>query len=337
MKLKKFIETKKFNLLICVLSYFIILMLLFAFKSDLSLIMAISAIYFFTSIIGPVFEFLKKRIFYDKMLQNLALLDKKYLILETLSKPDFYEGEILYDILYEINKSMIEQINIHRTSSEDFKEYLEMWIHEIKIPISSLILLCHNHKNLNDKTLLEEIKKLDDYIDQILYYVRSNNTEEDFTIKEISLDKVVSSIALKNKDTLLENKIDFLVNVKDVVVQSDQKWLEFILNQIINNSIKYKRTKVESFIKIEARDTEKRIMLSISDNGIGIPPEDLPRVWNKSFTGTNGRNRTKSTGMGLYIAKKLCDKLGHQITIESEQNSYTKVTIIFAKNDFYKF
>ena len=235
----------------------------------------------------------------------------------------------------DINKSMIENVSSYINSTKDFKDYIEMWIHEVKIPISSLILMTHNHKNQVPKEYIEEIKRLDNYIDQILYYVRSNYTSEDFIFKKVKLEKIISSVALKNKDDLLENKIDLIVDIKNTEVYTDTKWLEFILNQIINNSIKYKKDIPNSYIQIKTHEDNNQITLSIKDNGIGIPKSDIPNVFKKSFTGTNGRDKIKSTGMGLYIAKKLCTKLGHKIEIESEEKEYTIVKITCGKNKLY--
>lgn len=142
-------------------------------------------------------------------------------------------------------------------------------------------------------------------------------------IKEKSLQEIIKNVALKNKDDLLASKVKLDVNVNNIKVLTDAKWLEFILNQIINNSIKYKRNNVESYIKIIAKEDKEKTYLSIYDNGIGIPKKDIPRVFEKSFTGENGRIIAKSTGMGLYIVKKLCDKLGHKINIESKKKEYT--------------
>ena len=231
---------------------------------------------------------------------------------------------------------MIENVKEYSLNVANFKEYVEMWIHEVKIPISSLTLLNHNHQDQIDRRCVEEIRKLDNYIDQILYYVRSENAEKDYIIKEKDLQETIKNVALKNKDDLLENNIKLEVDINNEKVLTDSKWLEFILNQIINNSIKYKKDDVESYVKISIIEDKEKIYLSIYDNGISIPSKDISRVFNKSFTGENGRLREKSTGMGLYIAKKLCDKLGHKITIESKLGEYTKVTIIFSKNDFYK-
>lgn len=155
-------------------------------------------------------------------------------------------------------------------------------------------------------------------------------------IKETNLKKIINNVAMKNKNDLLENNISFIVEAQNEMVLTDSKWLEFIINQIVSNSIKYTRSDVDKVIKLKVEELPKQIDLHIYDNGIGIPAKDLKRVFEKTFTGENGRNRSKSTGMGLYIVKKLCDKLGHKIIVKSVQNEYTDVIISFSKNDFYK-
>lgn len=312
----------------------IIILLLLAFKVRFSLIMVVTFLLITENILLLMIDYFRKKNFYTSLSQKLEELDKKYLILEMMSRPSFYEGKILYDTIYETDKSMIENVNEYLSNIEDFKDYIEMWIHEVKIPISSLVLMSHNHKELNN-TYINEVKKLNDYVDQVLYYVRSNYAENDYIIKENNLDKIIKDVILKNKDELLLNNINIETNIKENKVLTDSKWLEFILNQIINNSIKYKKDN-DSIIKIESFKENDKTILSIYDNGIGINKKDIKNVFKKSFTGENGRNLSKSTGMGLYIAKRLCDKLGHKILIESEKNEYTIVKIIFGNNDYYK-
>lgn len=336
MRLNKYLFDKLFSILLVLFFYFIILLLLLTFKVDHSFLIAITFVFFTMNFSLFFIDYFRKKKFYDELVHNVDLLDKKYLVLETISKPNFYEGEVFYHTLYEIDKSMAENVKKSKKDVEDFKEYIEMWIHEVKIPISSLTLLCHNHKDKLNKTYLNQVKRLDNYIDQVLYYVRSNYTEEDFIIKRVSLEKVVSNVLLKNKDDLLENKIDMEVHLEGLEVYSDAKWLEFILNQIINNSMKYKRENVDSFIKISATTIEDKVVLSILDNGIGIQKKDLGKVFRKSFTGENGRNKIKSTGMGLYIADKLCKKMGHVLEISSTYQESTEVKIIFGKNKLYR-
>lgn len=283
-----------------------------------------------------VWDFLRRKKFYDTLFMNLERLDKKYLVLETVREPLFYDGKLLCQILYETNKSMCENVNQYKKSVEDFKEYIEMWVHEVKLPLASLRLMCHNHKDSIDKRYVEQIRKIDNYTEQVLYFVRSEHAEKDFLIKEVELSRLIRKAVLNHKDDLIENAIEVHAEKLDTVVLSDGKWMEFILNQIVNNAIKYRDAKKESYIRITAEDFPDRTVLRVEDNGIGIAESDLSRVFEKSFTGENGRIGAKSTGMGLYISRKLCASLGHLLNIESQKGQYTIVSITFAKNDYYK-
>ena len=335
MKFSKYVFDKWLEILFALFGYFIVLMMLFAFKISKEVIIGMTVVFLliFTMII--LTGYIKRRKFYTNLINNVDKLDKKYLVLEMLNEPSFYDGKILYQVLYEINKSMNENVKDLEISLNDFKEYVELWIHEIKLPISSLVLMNHNHKINVDKKYDEQIRRIDDYVDQILYFVRSENAEKDYLIKDTSLKKVINSVAMKNKNDLLERNISFEVELSDIKVLTDSKWLEFIVNQVVSNSMKYTKDN-NSIIKISAVETSKQVDLIIYDNGIGIPEKDIKRVFEKTFTGENGRATSKSTGMGLYIVKKLCRKLGHKVRIESKEGEYTKVVISFAKNDFYK-
>lgn len=336
MKFRKYLMDKGFSLVLWIIMYHILLLLMFAFKTEGSMVVAVTVIMSGCGISILLINFFRKKRFYDEVINNLEQLDKKYLILETVNMPEFYEGELMYQFLYEINKSMLERIGEYEFSINDFKDYVEMWIHEIKIPLSSLSLMARNHRDTFDKRVNQQIKRLDDHVEQVLYYVRSENAEKDYLINENSLNDIVSNVVMRNKDDLLEKNIELTVSGVDKLILTDSKWLEFILNQIINNSVKYINGTVQACIRIQARaeGTEKTV-LTVYDNGIGIPEDDLKRVFEKSFTGKNGRTGVKSTGMGLYIAKKLCDKLGHGLMIESREQEYTKVSLVFMRNPYF--
>ena len=335
MNIGTYIKEKKENIILFIILVIILLFLLDLFgvnKYLTIMILSLLSIYF---IVDFLTFYLKRKKYYDNFLNNLNLLDKKYLILETLEEPEFLDGKFFYDALYKIDKSMMENINNYRNETEDFKEYVEMWIHEIKIPIAGLMLMYHNNKTVN-KNFLDQLNSLDNLTDQILYYVRSNYAEKDFLIKEASMDKIINEVLLKNKDSILENHIDVTVEVKNIKVLTDSKWLVFILNQIINNSIKYCDNNRKSYIMFYIEDNEKETTLHIKDNGIGVNASDLKHVFDKSFTGENGRKMRNSTGFGLYISKKLIEKLGHKISATSEENKCFEIAITFGENDLYK-
>lgn len=336
MKLSKYLKNNFLIILLFIVIIAIIGLILISFKTNKQAIIGVMFTVAIGFILFIIYDFRRRNKFYNKFLNDLDLLDQKYLIVEMLEKPSFYDGEILYDSLYEIDKSMTEKIKEYSLSIKDFKEYIEMWIHEVKLPLASINLMIHNHKELSDKKIIEQLKRIDDDVEQVLYYVRSENAEKDYLIKETRLDKIISNVAMKNKDILLENKIDLIVDADDMKVLTDSKWLEFIVNQIVSNSIKYIRSGVEHYIRITAEKNNKNTILKIYDNGIGIEKSDLHKVFDKTFTGSNGRKIETSTGMGLYITKQLCKKLGHKIAIDSKENEFTEVSIVFNKNDFYE-
>lgn len=335
MKLTSYLRDKLYFILISFFTVLIITLMFMAFKIDKYIIFVTIFIVSISYVAVFLIDYYRKKKFYDNLLFNIDSLDKAYLVLETLEEPTFYEGKLIFDALYKINKSMLENVNSIKRQNKDFKEYVEMWIHEVKIPLSSILLTINNHKKDAILKIRSNVKRLEDYVDQVLYYVRQEFAEKDYMIKKVNLASIIKNVGLKNMDDLLEEKIEFKVSNVDTYVFTDSKWLEFIIGQIINNSIKYKRNIKSSFIKIYTEENKTKTTLVIEDNGIGIPESDIKQVFNKSFTGENGRTRSKSTGMGLYIAKSLCEKMGHEISIESEINKYTKVTISFFKNDFY--
>lgn len=283
-------------------------------------------------------QWTKRNRYYTRLQKNTSRLDQAYLVHETIEKPDFYEGRIMYEVLEEVDRSMTDHVKEYRLAMEGFKEYVELWIHEIKLPVASLRLAIHNQGEKKDpakQKMTGAIHRIQGYLDQILYYVRSENTEKDYRIRYCSLSDLIRAVAMENKDELLGSQIQLQVSVGEIQVLTDEKWLIFVLNQLINNSIQYcDRKKAEQKICLNASNEGQRVVLQVYDNGIGMPSQDVPRAFEKSFTGENGRNYRRSTGMGLYIVKKLCDKLGHRIRLESVRGEYTKVTLEFYQSDF---
>ena len=279
------------------------------------------------------YDYYRKSIFYQDFINKLNKLDKKCLITELIKKPNFLDGKILYDSLYEIDKSMYEEIEQYLQNINDFKEYIELWVHEVKLPIASSKLMIYNHET-DKRKLQEQINRIENYVEQVLYYIRLENSEHDYLLKKCNLGKIIHKVIKRNQDSLLFHKISIEIkNINEIVI-SDSKWLEFIINQIISNSIKY-RSKKDCKILFNVINDNNTIALEIIDNGIGIDKKEQKYVFNKSFTGQNGRLVSSSTGMGLYITKSLCDKLGHKIKLESTLHKYTKVSIYFNDDQYY--
>lgn len=279
-------------------------------------------------------EYYRKKKYYNNLKNKLEELGEKYLISEIIETPNFAEGKILKEILQETEKSMVENVNGYKHLTEDYKEYIELWIHEVKIPIATGKMIIENNKSEVTQSIDEELDKIENYVEQALFYARSNVPEKDYLVKKQSLKEIVNTSVLKNKRSLIQNKVKLNLHDLDGQVYTDSKWCTFIINQIIQNAVKYSKDNNKE-IEVFSKDNKENTVLYIKDNGIGIKKSEITRVFEKGFTGTNGRKLgQKSTGMGLYLCKKLCDKLGLRIEINSEENIGTEIKIVFPKNSF---
>ena len=267
----------------------------------------------------------KKHFYYLQCVMNN--LEKKYLITQVIDRPEEFVEQFYFDLLRKAEKSMLEEITSIRHAHTDYREYIEQWVHEIKGPLTSLRLKCENDESGVIQSIIFEIGQIENYIEQALFFARSENMDKDFLIRKITLRDMVNAAVIQNKH-LLVNNISLNIQSLNKTVYSDSKWLEFIVSQIIINSAKYKN-EADSILKIYTETRNNTIMLKIEDNGIGISQSELPRIFDKGFTGTNGRNIQRSTGLGLYLCKQLCEKLGHEINITSTPGKGTTATIIF--------
>lgn len=285
--------------------------------------------------ISLIIEYFTKRNFYNNISNILDELDEKYLITEIINTPSFIEGEILKDTLEQIDKAMIENVNRYKYMQEDYKEYIELWIHEIKIPIAASKMIIENNKSDITRSIDEELEKVENYIEQALYYARSNTVDKDYYIKKVELKDIVNESIRKNKNVLIQEKISINLHDLNFQVNTDSKWIVFILNQIIQNSVKYRKQDKKLEIEMHAKQGKENVILYVKDNGIGIKKGEITRVFEKGFTGTNGRiANKKSTGIGLYLCKNLCEKLGIAIEINSVKDEGTEIRLVFPQNSF---
>ena len=207
------------------------------------------------------------------------------------------------------------------------------WIHEVKTPITAMKLICENNRSPFTRELMAELESINRFTHQALYYARSEQTEKDYSVREIHLSDVLHGAIADNKYLLRQNNVAVAVQDVECNVYSDDKWLRFILDQLISNAVKYRTDQpVLHFSTIKEND---RIILSVADNGIGIPQSDLPRIFEKGFTGQNGRTIHSSTGIGLYRCRRLCQKLGIGIRASSKgEGAGTTISLSFHINDF---
>lgn len=283
-----------------------------------------------------IYDYLRKSKRYNILLKKLYELDKKYFISDVTSSEDFLEDKILNEIIEKSTKSMKDDIGEAIRNVTEYKEYIELWVHEIKTPIATCKLLIENNENKVTESIEEEILKVENYIEQVLFYARSNAVEKDYYIKKVNLKEIVNESIKKNKNVLIQEKIGIHIHDLEFKVNTDSKWIVFILNQMIQNSVKYRKLDNNLEIEIYAKQGEEKVILYMQDNGIGIEKGEIKRVFEKGFTGTNGRlANKKSTGIGLYLCKNLCQKLGIAIELDSVQGEGTEVRLIFPKATYY--
>lgn len=281
---------------------------------------------------GTYVEYVRQKRYLLEMQALTDGLSKKYLLPEMLKQGGRQEERLLCDILQSVGKSMYEHVAAYERAGREYKEYIEMWIHEVKVPIAALRMILANREEENP-ALTEETDRIESYVEQALYYARSSAVEKDYLIRRLTLQKLVEAVLLQKKRELLGRHALIKLDGLDTEVYSDGKWMVFILRQIVDNSIKYAQgdTMVLEFLGEEEKE---RILLRIRDKGIGVKAEEVTRVFDKGFTGSNGRRHRKSTGIGLYLCKKLCGRLGHNILFSAKEGKGSEVTIIFPKTGY---
>ncbi len=306
-----------------------IYLLLIGIKGELIILLALFIIAFiFISLLLNYLLIMKK---HKKIVRLVDSLDEKYLIKEMLDKPKNLENKGYYYALDKACKALNDKLSEVENSKNEYLDFLDSFIHEIKTPISALSLYTDNN---NDKKIKEEVLKIGRLVDKMLFYARSDVVEKDYFIKEVPLIDLVHPVLLEYKNYILNYAFKVEVsNLDDLVVYTDVKWLNFIIEQILSNSLKYQNKK-NRLIRIKGINGNNNIKLEIYDNGVGIKEVDLGKVFNKGFTGSNRRKKNAS-GIGLYLTKKLCDKLGIDIKIESVYLKYTKVIITFPKGNYF--
>lgn len=229
----------------------------------------------------------------------------------------------------------IHEIQSLRKEMNDLSLFINQWTHQMKTPLSVIDLLLQNYdiKSQSDREFLnsmrEELERLQHGLELMLYSERIKQFSHDFHVKRLSLKTMVSDVVQHYKRAFIRNRIYPMMSIPETIfIETDQKWFQFALSQIVTNAIKYSKGKNQKII-LSALQQENQVFLTVEDFGVGIPSQDISRVFEPFFTGMNGRRFAESTGMGLYLVKQIFDRLGHGITISSEEGKGTKVTIIF--------
>lgn len=284
-------------------------------------------------------DYLHRRGFYRQLAETLDAVEEAYLVPELVERPRFLEGELFYDALARESKAMRDQVAEAHERQRAYREYVETWVHEIKTPIAAAHLVARNNPSAVTDTIDTEVDAIEGYVEQALYYSRGTSLERDFQVREVVLADVVREALRHKMRTLIGANVTPVLDGLDVCVRADAKWLSFVVGQVLVNAAKYRRPgEGAGHVRISAARRETGLdawetVLSIADDGIGIPACDVGRVFDKGFTGENGRAFARSTGIGLYLVRELCEKMGLGVRLESEEGVGTTVFLSFPQMD----
>lgn len=320
-------------LLIAIINVFFIFLAWVTYPETFKLLIGIMIVFSVSSSIVSLFILWKKERKRDKVFYVF------------LKEPTLAQENRLIETVGELHKEKINYLaNKLRTLDDkldegglqiaEYEEFIENWVHEIKTPISLATLVLENRKEEMSPLVYKRLEhariNINDGIERILFYARLKAAHIDYRLERTSLNLCCENVALELKALLDERKVELILEIEDLPIISDKRALKFILTQIFVNSVKYSNENVDSFISLETGFNIKknRCFLRISDNGVGVLSSDLPFIFDKGFTGYNPTS-TKSTGMGLYLVKKLCDELQIEITVQSEFGNGFTINLFF--------
>lgn len=259
---------------------------------------------------------------YRRKYQALRQLEQELAVsLDRFPQPsDAMEAEYqkLARLLFEDRRRMTESLEEER---REMVEYYTIWVHQIKTPIAAMRLLLQNVDDAAAAGLREELQRIEQYVEMVLCYLRLEGDSTDYVIREYDLDQILRQAVRRHASSFIRKKLRLQYEPLGVRVVTDEKWLFFVVDQVLSNALKY-TSRGSISITLEAPKT-----ICISDTGIGIAPEDLPRVFEKGYTGENGRADKRASGIGMYLCRRICRKLGHEISVTSVPGRGTQVRI----------
>ncbi|MDD3223136.1 MAG: sensor histidine kinase [Clostridium sp.] len=280
-----------------------------------------------------IYEYSKVRSF-NKQLYEALNSENIIESIVNVSQIKTEEQQLFNKVLINLHKAFEKNIIKYEEVQKHNMIFINQWVHQMKTPVSviNLILQEDDIGGLKD-SIKEENEKISQGLNIMIYNARMNEFNHDFVVEAVDLMSILRNVVNDNKKSLIRYRIFPKITGEPVMVETDKKWIYFVINQIIINAIKYtnaaKRDK--KTININIKDEDKKTILSIKDNGIGIPNEDIGRVFNAFFTGKNGRKTAESTGMGMYLAKRICEELGHGLAVNSKKEKGADFIIVFFK------
>ena len=276
---------------------------------------------------AQLYEFFRQRAYLRELEAILDGLDQKYLFAECAPpSKGLYERRLL-DLTRRAGRAMTGAVSDAQASQREYREYVEQWVHEIKAPITAARLICRDLDGETRRKLTAELAQVEAHVERALFYARAESPERDCLLRQAELANIAAQAIENHRSLLIQNGVRVETENLGCSVYTDEKWAAFILGQLLQNAARYRSG--SPVITISARLLGRQVQLTVSDNGVGIPAHELPRVFDRGFTGSNGRSRGNSTGMGLYLSKKLAGFLDLGLAVTSVEGKGTTVTLTF--------
>lgn len=329
MKFKDYFLNKITEILGIYFVLFLMLEFLYIIGNTFSVVFMIGMVIAILIMTKYLMDWYRKKKYFEIITERVKDLKEPWLIAELLPVSYTIEDEIYQELLRKVGSSAIEEIHKIEDEQKEYEDYIEQWIHEVKTPITSIHLMLENRISENPglkRDLNVELSRLENDVELALYYARSEQIYRDYLIQKLNVRKVLLKVVNKNRTVIMNSSVAIDLDCDEALyAYGDEKWLVFMLTQVLLNAIKYK-AEADAKVVMRAKRDNKRIVLNIIDNGKGIKKEELPRIFDKGFTGSNGRDNEKSTGMGLYLVHKLCEKLEIDIKADSVYGEFTEIS-----------
>ena len=329
MKFKDYFLNKITEILGIYFVLFLMLEFLYIIGNTFSVVFMIGMVIAVLIMTKYLMDWYRKKKYFEMITERVKDLKEPWLIAELLPVSYTIEDEIYQELLRKVGSSAIEEIHKIEDEQKEYEDYIEQWIHEVKTPITSIHLMLENRISENPglkRDLNVELSRLENDVELALYYARSEQIYRDYLIQKLNVRKVLLKVVNKNRTVIMNSSVAIDLDCDEALyAYGDEKWLVFMLTQVLLNAIKYK-AEADAKVVMRAKRDNKKIVLNIIDNGKGIKKEELPRIFDKGFTGSNGRDNEKSTGMGLYLVHKLCEKLEIDIKADSVYGEFTEIS-----------
>ena len=335
MTLREFLSDRLKRIALQVICAGLATLFLFATGTQPGVLVILLIVFLLVFLTVNMFDFFQQRARLLELKSILDGLDRKYLFTECVPQPKGLFERRLFALTRLAGRDMTGAVSDAKASQREYREYVERWVHEIKAPLTAARLICRELDGDTRRKLTAELSQIEAHVERALFYARAENPEQDCLIRQIELEKIAAQAIENHRSLLIQNGIRVEMKHMNCAVYTDEKWAIFILGQLLQNAARYREP--EPVITLSAKPLGRQTQLIVHDNGIGIPAHELPRVFERGFTGSNGRIRGGSTGIGLYLCRKLAVFLELELRMDSQEGAGTTVTLTFpAKENLTK-